>query len=143
MEWAMIEVKNEVPKVAILYIPAGKGWSDFEEMCLHSEALAAIAVRDARIAELEEQRDRFMASIERKHKLMNEDAAEIDLLRAELAALREQVPEGYKLLPVDPTPEMIMAGINTDLSETTEEADDYRNVYAAMIAAAPAPGDSQ
>jgi hypothetical protein len=46
------------------------------DLCRHSEALAGYAVRDARIAELEEQRDRFMASIDRKHKLMNEDAAE-------------------------------------------------------------------
>jgi hypothetical protein len=53
------------------------------------------------------------------------------------------MPDGYKLVPVEPTPAMIQAGINTDLSETTEEADDYRNVYAAMLAAAPAPGDSQ
>jgi uncharacterized coiled-coil protein SlyX len=51
-----------------------------------------VVKRDARIAELEEQVSRFMASIERKHKLMNEDAAEIDQLRAELAAMREQVP---------------------------------------------------
>jgi hypothetical protein len=45
------------------------------------------------------------------------------------------VSEGYKLVPLRPTPAMVEAGINTLCGD--DEHQDYRDVYAAMIGAAP------
>jgi len=55
-----------------------------------------------------------------------------------------QVPEGYKLVPVEPTPEMINAGricpMPTDIE--WDEDEDYSAVYRAMLAAAPTPPEA-
>ena len=45
------------------------------------------------------------------------------------------VPNGYKLVPLTPTAAMVEAGINTLCGD--DEHQDYRDVYAAMIGAAP------
>ena len=106
-------------------------------LCRHSEALAGYAVRDARIAELEEQRDRFMASIERKHKLMNDDAAEIDQLRAELSAIKAQEPvarmhtKQIKWLPAKPS---VTCSVWNRSGATPSIASFRAPLYAAPVA---------
>ena len=49
----------------------------------------------------------------------------------------------WKLVPVDPTPEMVVAGIDTPVIVTEDDKidqhDDYRRVYASMLEAAPQP----
>ena len=45
------------------------------------------------------------------------------------------VPEGWKLVPVEPTPEMLTAGE----CESDSDRATYETVYAAMIASAPTP----
>lgn len=53
------------------------------------------------------------------------------------------VPEGWKLVSIEPTEEMIQAGIETPCIETgddiADEREDYRRMYSAMLAAAPYP----
>lgn len=51
-------------------------------------------------------------------------------------SLATSAPEGWKLVPVEPTAKMMVAG--TLVSEFQE---DPAGMYRAMIAAAPAPGD--
>lgn len=50
-------------------------------------------------------------------------------------------PTKWKLVPIEPTEEMIQAGINTPCANTgddsVDEPQDYRNVYGAMLNAAP------
>ncbi len=55
------------------------------------------------------------------------------------------IPEGWALVPVEPTPEMIAAAMESDdvSFDTKDETLFYvhhDNIYAAMIAAAPQPG---
>ena len=45
------------------------------------------------------------------------------------------VSVGYKLVPLTPTPAMVQAGIDTPCGD--DEHQDYRDVYASMIGAAP------
>jgi len=49
----------------------------------------------------------------------------------------------WKLVPVDPTPEMVVAGIDTPVIVTEDDKidqhDDYKRVYASMLEAAPQP----
>jgi hypothetical protein len=97
-----------------------------------------IAKRDARILELEEQRDRFMASIERKHKLMDEDAAEIDQLRAELVALKDAATT-------------VLDGLNERIAYAVEQRQTtpvfegiaalHSAIYAAPVSEAEAQGE--
>lgn len=54
------------------------------------------------------------------------------------------VPDGFKLVPTVPTPEMIAAAMNCD--DVTFNADEtfcvnFGNIYAAMVAAAPEGGN--
>ena len=66
-----------------------------------------------------------------------------DQARAQLQTASVAVPDGWKLVPVEPTDEMVRAGINTPCVDSGNDADDqpqdYRNVYSAMLAAAPHP----
>lgn len=72
----------------------------------------------------------------------------IPLIRAVIAAERAlqasrvAVPatDGWKLVPLEPTAEMLQAGQDTPVSESDEDApEDYKAVYRAMLAAAPHP----
>ena len=51
------------------------------------------------------------------------------------------VPDGWHLVPYEPTDKMIIAGINTPVADSgnddTDQPEDYRNVYKAMLSAAP------
>ena len=112
-------------------IKMAKDLRDMSDMVGDLHWMAAKAVedlikKDARIAELEGQRDRFMASIERKHKLMDEDAAEIDQLRAELAAIKAQYLELAALSPSSPLT------IATPVSEAKAQAN--KPSYASQMA---------
>lgn len=54
------------------------------------------------------------------------------------------VPDGFKLVPTVPTPEMIAAAMNCD--DVTFNANEtfcvnFGNIYAAMVAAAPEGGN--
>lgn len=51
----------------------------------------------------------------------------------------EPAPAGWKLVPVDPTPEMVNAGRICPMPTDSEwdEDEDYRAVYRAMLEAAP------
>lgn len=47
---------------------------------------------------------------------------------------------GWKLVPVEPTPEMLQAGRDVECTASDDDcAEDYRAVYKAMMAAAPQP----
>lgn len=47
---------------------------------------------------------------------------------------------GWKLVPLEPTAEMLQAGQDAPVSESDEDApEDYKAVYRAMLAAAPHP----
>ena len=65
----------------------------------------------------------------------------IDAARAALASAHVAVPDGWKLVPIEPTPEMEDAGINVPFGQ--DDSPPPATVYAAMIGAAPdAPVDS-
>jgi hypothetical protein len=49
------------------------------------------------------------------------------------------VPAGYALVPVEPTDEMYMSLL--DVKEVEDAREDMRNLWAAMLAAAPKPGE--
>lgn len=73
---------------------------------------------------------------------------EIDRLRAKLAS-RAGVPDGWKLVPVEPTREMLDAGMDVLMNQCEISVNEYgdievetitpRRVYRAMLAAAPSP----
>ena len=59
-----------------------------------------------------------------------------------LQASRVAVPatDGWVLVPLEPTAEMLQAGQDAPVSESDEDApEDYKAVYRAMLAAAPHP----
>ena len=55
--------------------------------------------------------------------------------------MKMQIPEGWKLVPKEPTPEMIEAAKDNRLAqpEGTLPGSAMRQMYEAMIAAAPSP----
>jgi uncharacterized protein YbdZ (MbtH family) len=59
-------------------------------------------------------------------------------LRAEVQALRGAVPAGWRLVPIEPTQEMLDAGRDTPLAgnDDVDAPEDYKAVYCAMLAAA-------
>ncbi|MEL5614388.1 hypothetical protein [Serratia marcescens] len=68
--------------------------------------------------------------------------AAVDACRA--AMLAQPVSQGYKLVPAEPTEDMIAAAMNCD--DVTFNADEtfcvnFGNIYAAMVAAAPEGGN--
>lgn len=66
----------------------------------------------------------------------SQQATLISMQNTELSKLRQLIdPVGYKLVPITPTLEMVQAGIDTLCGN--DEHQDYRDVYAAMIGAAP------
>lgn len=68
-----------------------------------------------------------------------------DAIRAITAALSQQIPPGWKLVPVDLTSKQMVSAGNVDLAwseigaEETLSDDELRALYAAMLAAAPQP----
>ena len=61
--------------------------------------------------------------------------------RLALAAAGGGVPQGWKLVPVEPTPEMLQAAIQLE-ADTINEWDDEPNhseIYRAMLASSPQP----
>ena len=64
-------------------------------------------------------------------------------MQAIAAALRLAVPEGFVVVPREPTNEMVLATVRIDLSYMPgQESADRIAVYRAMLAAAPKPEDS-
>ncbi|WP_288081560.1 hypothetical protein [Pseudomonas sp.] len=57
------------------------------------------------------------------------------------APVAGQVPEGWKLVPVEPTEAMLQAGIDTPCvitgKDEHDQIEDYRSMYRAMLSAAP------
>jgi hypothetical protein len=49
-------------------------------------------------------------------------------------------PEGWKMAPIEPTPEMMEADWNVTLSDAHTDGGVGRCAWAAMLNAAPAPG---
>lgn len=63
-----------------------------------------------------------------------------DAIRAQRQDEQEPATDGWKLVPLEPTAEMLQAGQDTPVSESDEDAlEDYKVVYRAMLAAAPHP----
>lgn len=56
---------------------------------------------------------------------------------------RMMVPGGWKLVPVDPTPDMIIAGIRANLEHAGKGV--FGSIYKAMLSATPSPtiGDAK
>ena len=74
-------------------------------------------------------------SVERVKALLDRIAS----LEAQLSQA-QAVPDGWKLVPVEPTEEMLPAGRDTPLSGLEEDApDDYKAVFKSMLSAAPPP----
>ena len=48
------------------------------------------------------------------------------------------VPDGWKLVPVEPTPEMMRSGMNVPFNKAAR----HNAVYRAMLAAAPTPAEA-
>jgi hypothetical protein len=78
-------------------------------------------------------------------------ADRIEELEAQLARASQQVPEGWKLVPIQPTIEMVKAAqFHTEHDDDVERGDpkNYRAkgqalaVWHEMIAAAPAGGET-
>jgi hypothetical protein len=71
--------------------------------------------------------------------------AETASMRSELEALRSAVPAGWRLVPVEPTLEMLQAGRDTPLAgdDAVDAPEDYKAVYRAMLAAAPQPAQGE
>ncbi|HGP4438665.1 TPA: hypothetical protein ACLM4Z_004843 [Pseudomonas aeruginosa] len=105
---------------------------------------------------LREERDAALARVEQQERTivgMNEAHAKLAGLY-EAAQAQHSVPDGWKLVPVEPTPEMLDArrdcedGMDGYLVEDTEYYFPDRGavraflarVYQGLIAAAPAPG---
>ena len=66
----------------------------------------------------------------------SQQATLISMQNTELAKLRQLTDRvGYRLVPLTPTPAMVEAGMSTLCGD--DEHQDYRDVYAAMIGAAP------
>lgn len=59
------------------------------------------------------------------------------LYTSQPAPVAVAVPDGWKLVPIEPTAEMIEAAINTPVADTGDDVDDqpqdYRNMWTAMI----------
>lgn len=71
---------------------------------------------------------------------------ELAALRRKIAELRtaQPVSQGCKLVPVEPTEEMIAAAMNCDDVEFNSDETfcvNFDNIYRAMIAAAPEGGN--
>lgn len=64
-------------------------------------------------------------------------AKRIEELEAQVRALT--LPEGWQLVPVEPTEEMCEAGANAPLKVRQAEVTWIGVIYRAMIAAAPSP----
>lgn len=68
----------------------------------------------------------------------------LERLQEALAGNSPVIPDGYALVPVEPTDEMIVAAMDSD-DVTYNESDDtvfyvhHREIYKAMLAAAPKP----
>ena len=90
-----------------------------------AELQATIAQQAAEVVRIKTISDNYSA-------LLMDANAEIERLKG---GHGEPVSVGYKLVPLTPTPAMVEAGINTRCGD--DEHQDYRDVYAAMIGAAP------
>jgi hypothetical protein len=134
-----------------------EGWA-IERLCLHSEALAALATRDARIAELEDalhtahnrvaryadERDQLRAELDRSRVCLSRVDAENSALNAELAANRERgvaAIEGWTLMPSGSKSMRISCG-GVGISFNDDEPD--RRIvwlvdFLRALYAAPAP----
>jgi len=73
---------------------------------------------------------------------LSPEAATVTPLFTSQPAPVSVMPDGWKLAPLIPTEAMIQAGIDTPVADTgddsVDQAEDYRNVYAAMLRAASA-----
>lgn len=62
----------------------------------------------------------------------------VELARAALSAMPRHVPEGWVLVPKEPTEDMVLAGRNSPLvTPISNPRQTYDNIYTAMLAAAP------
>ena len=103
------------------------------------------AARDARRAALEEGRKDAAAIKDRSD--VSSDAWTLTLVDAAIRALIDSEPapvvaDGWKLVPVEPTPEMARA-LESNIAECLPASDvhvaNWRDAYRAMLAAAPTP----
>ncbi|EFQ6726051.1 hypothetical protein HZ480_004951, partial [Salmonella enterica] len=73
-----------------------------------------------------------------------QEYVKLERLQEALAGNSPVIPDGYALVPVEPTDEMIVAAMDSD-DVTYNESDDtvfyvhHREIYKAMLAAAPKP----
>lgn len=73
-----------------------------------------------------------------------QEYVKLERLQEALAGNSQVIPDGYALVPVEPTDEMIVAAMDSD-DVTYNESDDtvfyvhHREIYKAMLAAAPKP----
>jgi hypothetical protein len=79
---------------------------------------------------------------DRLDRFRNDGSCEREILDALDGLGRGDEPGGFKLVPVEPTEEMRLAGVKTDLMQDRLTIQDYEYhacVYRAMLAAAPKP----
>ena len=61
--------------------------------------------------------------------------------RAALSA--PAVPKGWKLVPIEPTPEMVLNALESERIDWIGHCNLPQSIYSAMIAAAPQPQEPQ
>lgn len=70
----------------------------------------------------------------------NDNRWHLFVARAIQAERERPVPEGWKLVPIEPTPAMDSAGYDTVPSDMTIKTGvDHLDIWRAMLAASPAP----
>ena len=77
----------------------------------------------------------FHGTDKTKAAMLSTDIEELLRTAIEEMAWREPIPEGWKLVPIMPTKEMILAANPPNQGGNTPRA-----IYGAMLAAAPKPG---
>lgn len=128
----MTKLTDEYLKEVLDYLAQSDAGS-VKELRRHIDAIASeLSQARERIGRLEVlAQDRLDATREMER--------ERDEARAELAALRAAVPaDGWKLVPVEPTNEMLKAGVAAAVAQH-DERPWCPPCYQAMLAAAPKP----
>jgi len=72
-----------------------------------------------------------------RNNLHDDDYASYSASLDEVAAAPQAVPAGFVMVPVEPTPEMVLAGRELFGGFVEDTGGDYTRIHKAMLAAAP------
>ena len=141
MRWEVAEAKNNRPDHSVFHrervthwmplpaLPGAQPAPSFADA--YQGAMEEVAIWKRRALEAEDLNRKFVAEI-------NGPA-----YMGEPAQPAPSVPEGWKLVPIEPTPEMMLVAQKADHDHLEHEewleydGEDVKRVYRAMLAAAP------